>query len=147
MPTNPELTGQTIGMAHYATRAVLERALAETGTTFPQTVAINALRTGGNTTTREQLVDRLTGGLKIDGAAAAATVAELLNAALVETAPEAPATLRLTGTGTALASRIAARTADITARLYGGIPDEDKATTARVLTTVLARANAELGAA
>jgi hypothetical protein len=43
MSDTPTLTGQDIGQAERATRAVFDRFLAETGTTFDQWVTLNVL--------------------------------------------------------------------------------------------------------
>ncbi len=47
MTAPPTLNGQHIGEAEHAIRAVLERLLAEAGTTFHQWVALRVLAMGG----------------------------------------------------------------------------------------------------
>ncbi|WP_329560748.1 hypothetical protein [Kitasatospora sp. NBC_01266] len=152
MSTTPTVNGQVIGQAHYASRAVLERVLARTGTTFHQSLALNATAGSGEAIGREQLVARMTGALKIDSATALAVIAELTGAALLETVPGdgrgagGGDGLRLTDAGQALNREIRAAAAEIAARLYDGFSADELATAGRLLTVVTARANAELAA-
>lgn len=145
MPNAPTINGQVIGQAHYATRTVLERLLAGTGTTFEQSVALNVAADGGGSVQRNQLVARMTGGLKIDDSAVSATVAELIASGLMEVPPGEESHVRLTDAGQALQRQIRTGIGEVTARLYGDFPAEDLATAGRVLTIVTERANAELG--
>ena len=144
MSTAPTLNGQVIGQAHYATRALLETVLAPTGTTFNQSVALNAVAGGGEVVEHGALVARMTGTLKIDESAVLATIGELAESKLLETLPGDTSRLRLTEAGRTLNGRIRAAVAEITERLYGGLPAEDLQTAGRLLTLVTARANAAL---
>jgi hypothetical protein len=76
MSTTPSLNGQVIGQAEYATRAILDGLLARTGATFHQWVALNVTAVNGAIIARDELVDRMTGGLKIDDSTVRATVDE-----------------------------------------------------------------------
>ncbi|MFD6564127.1 MarR family winged helix-turn-helix transcriptional regulator [Micromonospora profundi] len=148
--STPTLTGQVIGQAHYATRALLERAAAPLGVSFGQVLALNVL--AGGPVERDRLVQRITGTLKVDAPAVQEIIAGLVDAGLAHSAavdggasvggPE----IRLTDTGRAVQGRIAKAVGDITTRLYGDIPADEAATVARVLTLVTQRANAELAA-
>ncbi|MCG6497132.1 hypothetical protein [Kitasatospora sp. A2-31] len=145
------LNGRTIGLAHYATRAVAETVFESLGLTFHQEVAINGLgdRPGGGAT-RDDLITRLTTGLKIDDAAAAAVIEQLLDAGLATASGGDggdPAVLALTDTGRELHGRIQDGVKRIVARIYGDLPAEDLAVAARVLTVVTERANAILAEA
>ncbi|MET7880214.1 hypothetical protein [Micromonospora profundi] len=164
--STPTLTGQVIGQAHYATRALLERAVAPLGVSFGQVLALNVLAAGA--VERDRLVQRITGTLKVDEPAVQQIIAELLDADLARNAsPDGGASvgddsaaigdasvggdssavgpaIRLTDTGRAVQARIAGAVGDITGRLYGDIPADEAATVARVLTLVTQRANAEL---
>jgi len=142
--TTPLVNGQVIGLAHYASRGLLESVLAHSGTTFHQSVALRAVADNGGTVERDWLVDRLTGALKIDEAPARATVDELTAAKLLE-APSADQ-VSLTDSGRDLHESIQAGGKVIAARLYAGIPAEDLQTAGRVLALVTERANAELAA-
>lgn len=138
------LNGQIIGQAHYATRAVLEGLLDETGTTFHQCVALNVTADAGGTTGRAGLAARMTGTLKIDPSAAEAVLTELTGAGLLEAAPGDATRLTLTVAGRERQAGIKAGTAALAERLYAGFPAEELAAAARVLTALTARANAAL---
>ncbi|WBB68722.1 hypothetical protein [Micromonospora sp. WMMD812] len=142
MSSSP-LTGQVIGRAHYATRALLERQLTRVGLTFPQSIALNGLAAEGGAAARADLVTRLTDGLKIDAPAAEALLADLVGAGLLR---EDADSLAFTDAGDAVRREIADATAAITGRLYGDIPAADLAVAGRVLTLVRERADAELAA-
>ncbi len=141
MTTAPTLTGQDIGQAEKATRAVLDSLLARTGTTFHRWVALNLTATGGGRMERDAVVRRMAFGLKIEEAAASAAVGELVELGLT-TANGGE--IVLTPVGTARFEQIRDGIAAITERLYGGLPVEDLVTARRVLAAVTERANAEL---
>lgn len=147
MPTTPTLNGQVIGQAEHATRAVLDRVLARTGTTFHHWVALNLTAVSGAAIDRDQLIGRMTGALKIDESAVLATVAELTASQLLEALPGEGSRVGLTDAGQARYRQIRSAIDEITARLYGDLPADDLATAGRVLTIVTARANAELAGA
>jgi hypothetical protein len=147
MSATPTLNGQVIGQAHHATRALLGPVLERTGTTFQQSLALNALADGAEGgVDRTELVGRLSGGLKISDAEAAEVITELAASGLLESLPGDDSRLRLTDQGRARNHEIRSAIAAITERLYGDIPAADLATAGRVLTLVTARANAELSA-
>ncbi|MFD5813613.1 MarR family winged helix-turn-helix transcriptional regulator [Streptomyces sp. NPDC127038] len=145
VPSAPPVNGQVIGLAHYASRAALERVLARSGTTFEQSVALRAVSDGGGTTERARVTDRLTAGLKIEEAAARRTVEELTARGLLE--EPAPEQVSLTDSGRELFASVRAAGDAIAARVYAGIPAEDLAVAGRVLALVTERANAELAGA
>lgn len=144
MTTAIPVNGQIIGMAHYATRAVLERLLATTGTTFHQSVALTATADKGGTIERRQLVERMTGAMKLDVSVVEQTLSELTSAGLLEEQPGDRPLLALTAAGEALERDHRTGVARATAALYADLPAEDLATAGRVLTEVTARANAVL---
>ncbi|MCG7529439.1 hypothetical protein MHW47_34030 [Streptomyces sp. OfavH-34-F] len=140
------VNGQIIGMAHYATRAVAERLLTE-GTTFHQSMALNATDDKGGTIGRDQLVARLTGAAKLAVPVAEQTLAELTSAGLLEErAADGPVLLTLTPAGRRLVRTHRAALAEVTAALYGDLPAADLEAAGRVLTEVTARADALLAA-
>ncbi|MFC8536470.1 hypothetical protein ACFUJY_21310 [Streptomyces sp. NPDC057249] len=145
MTTAPAVNGQVIGMAHYATRAVAERLLTQ-GTTFHQSLALNAADAKGGIIERDRLVERLTGAAKLDVAAVDRTIAELTAAGLLEERHGDRPLLALTDAGEALVRTHRAALTEVTAELYGDLPAEDLATTGRVLAEVTARADAMLAA-
>ncbi|MGC4758172.1 hypothetical protein [Micromonospora trifolii] len=145
MSTVPTLNGQVIGHAHYATRALLERAIAPLGVEFNQLLALNVLANGP--AERAHLTHRITSTLKVDEQEVRQVLATLVDADLAQADHDADAPrLRLTDAGHAVQARIAAAVADISARLYADIPTDEAGAAARALTVVTQRANAELAA-
>jgi len=142
----PSLTGQDIGQAEKATRAVLDRLLAETGTSFNGWVILNDLGAAHPTSTRNELVGRIASGLKIDEQPVRAALAELARQDLIEPTPAAATNpeIRITPAGTTRFHQLQEAIKQITQRLYANLPPQDLATAHRVLTTVTERANAEL---
>jgi DNA-binding MarR family transcriptional regulator len=138
--TATTLNGQIIGQAERSTRAVLDRLLATTGTTFDQWVAINLAATTAPAGP-DELAAGLTTGLQLDPAAAAAVIRDLAAAGLLS--PQAA----LTPAGRRRHQEISAGIAAITERLYGGLPADELATAGRVLATVTERARDELRSA
>ncbi|MFF3611900.1 MarR family winged helix-turn-helix transcriptional regulator [Streptomyces sp. NPDC002580] len=138
----PPVNGQVIGLAHYASRAALERVLARSGTTFNRSVALRAVSDNGGTVERARLEGRLTGALKIEEAAARRTVDEMTALKLLEETPSGQ--VSLTEGGRELFESIRTAGNEIAARLYADIPAKDLATAGRVLTLVTERADAEL---
>ncbi|MEV7343444.1 MarR family transcriptional regulator [Streptomyces sp. NPDC093544] len=139
----PPANGQVIALAHYSSRAVLETVLARTGTTFHQSVTLNAVVGKGGTVEHDWLIGRLTGALKIEESPAREIVDELAALKLLE--ESASGQVSLTDSGQELFDRIQPGVREVSARLYAGISAEDLATAGRVLTLVTERANAELG--
>ena len=146
---SPTLTGQDIGQAEHATRAVLDRLLARTGTQFRGWVIINLLAAGGGALGEDDLTRRITHGLKIGEDAVHAAAAELSWQGLISREPAAGGGTRvaLTPAGSARFEQIQGGIGQVTQRLYGGLPETDLAVAHRVLATVTERANAELAGA
>ena len=142
----PTLNGQDIGQAEHATRAVLDRLLAQTGTRFHGWVIINQLAAAGGTLGEDELTGRITHGLKIGEEAVHAAAAELAWQGMISREPTAGGgtQVALTPVGTARFEQIRGGIGQVTQRLYGGLPESDLAIAHRVLATVTERANAEL---
>lgn len=145
MTQAPTLTGQDIGQAEHAIRAVLERLLAQTGTSFHSWVALNLLGNASQALTEGELAARMAGGLKIPGETARAAIGDLAGQALLHRGGDAAdPPVSLTPAGAARFRQVRDGIAGITERLYGGLPAGDLAAARRVLATVTERANAEL---
>jgi DNA-binding MarR family transcriptional regulator len=142
--TAPLVDSRVIGLAHYAARAVLERVLARHGVTFQQSVTLRLASVADGPLERERLIDDVVAGLKITAAEARDTIEELIDARLL--APEFPSRVRITDMGRELYRTSSAETGAVAARIYAGIPAEDRAVAGRILTLVTERANAELTA-
>ncbi|WP_405009506.1 MarR family transcriptional regulator [Kitasatospora sp. NBC_01539] len=132
---------RALGLAHYAARGVLEHVLARHGVTFQQQVALRAVVTADAPQTPDDLVAQVRGSLKADPADIRATFDELLARRLLVADG---ARLHPTDAGRELLAAAAAESAPVSARIWGGIPDEDLAAAGRVLALVTERANAEL---
>jgi DNA-binding MarR family transcriptional regulator len=146
MTETPTLNGQDIGQAHKATRAVLERLLDTTGLGFDAWVTLNVVGSSDSTLNENDLLARVVHGLKVDDASARSALGELVDQQLVSRVPPAASNpqVTLTPAGSARWQQMREAIAQITERLYGGLPADDLATAHRVLTTVTGRANAEL---
>jgi DNA-binding MarR family transcriptional regulator len=145
MTQTPTLTGQDIGRAHHATRAVLERRLAATGTPFEAWIVLNIVGDNGPEIEVDDVVRRVVLGLKITETAVQQILSGLLGQGLISRTTSGPSPrVALTEVGTARFDDIRGSIAQITERLYGGLPAEDLAVAHRLLVTVTERANAEL---
>ncbi|MEV3929560.1 MULTISPECIES: MarR family transcriptional regulator [unclassified Streptomyces] len=141
--TAPAADARTLGLAHHAARGVLEHFLTRHGATFPQQVTLRAAVTAEAPQTPDDLVTQVRGFLKADPADIRVILDELLaEGLLVEAGPH----LRPTDAGRELFAAVAAETAPVSARVWGGIPAEDLAAAGRVLALVTERAEAELAA-
>ncbi|MEU9591697.1 MarR family transcriptional regulator [Streptomyces sp. NPDC048219] len=141
--TAPVADARALGLAHYAARGVLEHFLARRGVTFQQQTALRAAVTADAPRTPDDLVTEVGASLKADPASVRATLDELLAARLLVADGER---LRPTDAGRELIAGVAAETAPVSARIWGGIPAEDLAAAGRVLALVTERADAELAA-
>ncbi|MGW3565325.1 MarR family transcriptional regulator [Streptomyces sp. NPDC000941] len=142
--TAPTVNGRAIALAHYAGRALVEGVLARHGATFHQSVTLVAVVLAGESIGRDELVGDVTGSLKTDESVVRGVIEELTVAKLLEEDPAEVSRVRLTDAGRELYESTSAETAEISARLYAGIPAEDLAVAGRVLALVTERANAEL---
>jgi DNA-binding MarR family transcriptional regulator len=145
MSQTPTLTGQDIGQAEKATRAVLDALLAETDITFHQWVILNVMADSASPVELDALAQRLTHGLKIDRPTALGVIDDVVAKGLVSRSGR-PVSLMLTPAGDARHRAIRRGIDQITERLYGDLPPEDLATAHRILAIVTERANAELAA-
>jgi DNA-binding MarR family transcriptional regulator len=145
--TTPAFSPQVLGQTEKALNAILARELAGTGLSETQWVTLAMTVTGGGTADADELVARLAGVLKVGDAEARARITELASAQLLHVPGDAAAPVTVTDAGQQLHARIRAAVTEITRRMWGDLPAEDLATAARVLSTVLARADAELAAA
>ncbi|MEV4130672.1 hypothetical protein AB0J72_00715 [Dactylosporangium sp. NPDC049742] len=125
------LNGRILGQAERATRAVLDRLLARSGTTFEQWVAVNL--TAAGPLTRAELLAQMSAGLRTDPAAHvdAAFGAGLLTGDVA-----------LTDLGRSRYEEISAGIKALTVQIYGDLSPEDLDTAGRVLLQVTERANA-----
>ncbi|MGI5141898.1 MULTISPECIES: MarR family transcriptional regulator [unclassified Streptomyces] len=142
----PVVNSQLIGLTHYAARALLERVLARTGTTFTQSSVLRTLANSGGRLERASLVAQVVGSLKIVDEQAVRSDIEALVAGRALDA-SAGDQVSLTDSGRELLESIQSAGGEIASRLYADIPREDLEAGGRVLTVILERANAELAVA
>ena len=141
MQTYPPLSTQVIGQAERALGALLDPLLSRTGTTFHQWLVLTVTAASGGDIDHDQLVARVSGARKIDGAEVEAAIAGLDAAGLAE----GTSRVILTTAGLARFAEIRGALEEITARLFD-FPAEDLAAAGRVLAILTERANAELAA-
>jgi DNA-binding MarR family transcriptional regulator len=140
MPT-PVLSGQVIGQAHFATRALLERRLGDLP--FPAWTALNLAGNAPAPLRSDEVVAALVAGLRIGRPAAGSVVDDLAGRGLVRTVRDV---VELTPAGRETFERVTAQIARITDALYGDIPEADQEVARRVLDLVRERARALDGA-
>jgi DNA-binding MarR family transcriptional regulator len=144
MTQAPVLTGQDIAEAQGAVTRLLDQALAKTGSTGQEYVAMRVLSVRGPFTSSTELHDYLAGQRQLG--LTPAGVAELLagleargvasGTALGDTGPA-----RVTPEGAALLARLAKTVAPTTRQLFSGFDPDDLSTAHRVLAEVVERAN------
>lgn len=139
----PAMDSRLIGVAHYAARAVLEQVLSRHNVTFQEMATLRPVAAAGGPVAHDQLVGRTVAALKVDEAEVREVIGALIAKGLL--AADGPQ-LRITDAGQTFYADAGAATSEIGARIYAGIPAEDLAAAARVLTTVTERADAELAA-
>jgi DNA-binding MarR family transcriptional regulator len=141
MQTYPSVNTQVIGQAESALGALLGPILVRTGTSFHQWLVLTVTTAGGGELDRSQLVARISGARKIDGAEVESAIGELEALGLVQ----GSSLVSLTECGQARYGQIRRAIDELSTRLFD-FPAEDLATAGRVLSIVTARANAELAA-
>jgi hypothetical protein len=139
-PFSPQLLGQT----EKTLNAILDRELAGTGLTEPDWVTLVLTVAIGGAIERDQLIGRVAGAVKVSEQEAQTRVDRLTAAGLLQVGNGESSPVKVTDAGHQLHGRIRGAIAPITVRLWGDLPAEDLATAGRVLSTILARANAEL---
>jgi len=138
-----DFSAQLLGRTEKALNAILDQQLAGIGITEPQWVALTLTVTGGGTATTDVLA-KISEALKVDTAEARARVGELADLGLVRVGGDGAGVA--TDEGTARWQRVREALGPITEQMWGDLPEADLAAAGRVLTVVLARANARLAA-
>jgi DNA-binding MarR family transcriptional regulator len=137
IPFSPALIGQV----EKSLNAFLQRQLARPGLTETQWVTLSLTIMSGASLDHEQLVTRVAGALKTGDAAAEAEVSALDAMGLI--AADASGIVDVTDPGRAIFDTVRSASGQYTQRLWGDIAAEDLEAAGRVLSTILARANAE----
>ena len=142
MSASPVFDAQLLGQTEKACNAILDRLLTGSGLTETRWIVLRLTVMSGETADRDELVNRVAGAVKVGEGKAGALVQELAAAGLLRV--DGHGTVELSEAGRGLHDGIRAATSETTERLWGDLPAEDLAVAARVLSTVLERANAEL---
>jgi hypothetical protein len=141
----PKLNPQILGRAENAHRALLEGVLAGTGVSYGGWIALS-IAAGGAGSSRPQVLERMSGALKVDRDSAQRILTELAAANLLEPMPDDDSPVNLSARGQELHRRARGEIADIIGRVYSDIPPQDLETAGRVLVALTARAESELAA-
>jgi DNA-binding MarR family transcriptional regulator len=136
---------QLIGQTEKTMNAILDRLLAGR-VSEPEWVALVLIAGSGGSADRAQVTARAAHALKQDQEAAAARIGQLAEKGLVRSGPEPGSRVALTEAGQRLMAGMRTQVAEVTGRLWGDLPAADLDVAGRVLRTVLARAEAEVGA-
>jgi hypothetical protein len=134
----PSLIGQT----EKALDAILVRELDGTGLSPAGWVVLKLADGAGGRLGRQELIEVARAGAKFDAWKSAEAIESALALGLLEADGDDVA---LTPAARELQARVVGTTDEIRARLWGDLPEADLAAAARVLSTALRRANAELG--
>jgi len=145
--TTPAFSTQLIGQTEKTLNAILDRLLAGTGLTEQQWVTLTLAVMSGGAVDLSAFASRIADGLKISDAEARTRIDELAAAGFLEMSDADTSPVRVADAGAELHAPIRTQVVEITGRMWGDLPAEDLAAAGRVLTTVLERANAELGRA
>jgi len=133
----PILTSRNIGLAEHALRALLNRALRDTGLDHQRWVVLKLVADSASPTALAMLVGQLRDFLKLDEATALTMVDDLRARGIFEAGDRISTTLR----GRALYERLCDETGEISRQIYAGLDPDDLAATHRVLSAITARAN------
>lgn len=142
--TPQTLNPQIIGQVENAHRAILNRALAASGVTYDQWVALNVAIAAGGSIGYDALTSQVADALKQPAEVAQTAIAGLISNALLEGRTDQSGVLSVSESGQAFFQSVRQTTGEVVGRAYAGIPAEELATTARTLTTITNRLSTEL---
>lgn len=145
MSTNATFSTALVGQTETAFSAILDRELSGTGLSAPQWIVLTVALAGGGSVERARLARQVAGARKVGESEVQAYIDALAGEGLLSAPDEER--VKVTDAGRRLHSEISTAVAEITGRLWGDLAAEELAIAARVLSTVLARANQELSRA
>lgn len=143
MPANSAFTPRLIGETEKSLNAILDRHLAGAKLTEQHWITLTLVVASGGAIDRGELVERVSAGAKFGEDDVRARVTELVERQQLLDDSDSPK-VTLTDTGKELHARIRSANVELTQRLWGDLPAADLEVAARVLATILERANAEL---
>jgi hypothetical protein len=138
-------TAKLLGQTEKAANALLQRILAGHDLTEPQWVTLSVAMTNEGPVTNDELVGQVSSAAKFSRADVEADVSSLSSRGLL--AVEGPGGLSVSERGRATFSDVRTSTTGLAERLWGDVDPADLATSARVLSAILAHADEELAAA
>jgi hypothetical protein len=141
MSTTPTFTPRLIGEAEKTLNAILDRHLSGAGLTEQHWITLTLAVVSSGSIDREELVKRVSSGAKFGEEDVQARVSELVGRRLLDDSGSPQ--LAVTDEGKQVHASIRSANVELTQRLWGDLPDADLEVAARVLATVLERANAE----
>jgi hypothetical protein len=140
MSTTIAFSPQLLGQTEKALNAILARLLADSGLSEPEWVTLSIAVTADEPVGHQQLTSRVAGVLKTGDGEANAHIAALAERGFLTLED----VITVTEAGRTFRGSVAARTAEVTQRLWGDLPAEELNTAAEVLSTVLSRVEGEL---
>jgi hypothetical protein len=138
------VTGQEIGVANIAGRALIDELLGSEGTTFERWLVLNLLVTRGPTFERAALVQAVATGTRANADSIRQLLIQLESEDLVREVADG---IELSPAGLALFGRWREAVGRVTAEIYAPFDRADLAITRRVLVQLTERTNAWLAAA
>jgi hypothetical protein len=142
MSATPAFSPRLIGETEKTLNALLDRHLAASELTEQHWITLTFAIASGGSVNADELVRQVVSAAKFSEHDVRVRLSELVARLLLDDSawPE----VAVTDAGAQLHAEISAANGELTARLWGDLLAGDLATTARVLDTVLERANAEL---
>jgi hypothetical protein len=140
--STPTFGPRLIGETEKSLNAILDRHLSADGLTEQHWITLSFAAMNSDPVCASKLAKGVASRAKFTEDDVHARISELVDAQLLSDCGSSGVTI--SDAGERLHARILDANIDVTKRLWGDLPAEDLATTARVLATVLERANAEL---
>jgi hypothetical protein len=142
MSASTAFTPRLIGETEKTLNAILDRHLAGADLTEQHWITLSLAVVSGGSIDRDQLVRQVSGGAKFSEDDVRARVSELIDRKLLDDSGSDQ--VIVTDAGREVHARIRSANVELTERLWGDLPAADLEVAARVLATVLERANAEV---
>lgn len=141
MSANTTFTPRLLGETEKTLNAILDRHLSEARLTEQHWITLTLAVMSGGSIDRDELVKKVSEGAKFSEGDIRKRISELIARQLLEDSASPEVTV--TDTGKDTHARIRATNDELTERLWGDLPEADLDVAARVLATVLERANLE----
>lgn len=141
MSTTPTFTPRLLGETEKTLNAILDRHLSGAGLSEQHWITLTLAVVSGGSIGRDELVKKVSQRAKFSEEDVRARASELIATGLLDDSDSSAVTV--TDAGKETHARILGANTGLTERLWGDLPADELATTARVLSTILERANAE----